>query len=214
MNLGVQAREVADAGVVLVLNRIQYANVMIPLIWIHRMHCIGDSGFEWHVKARQLVLSQLHAAHVMKRVLGGGNLTGNALDANDIGIVNQRMPSLKAEIVNRKDDRVEKRLVLGVERAIQEDSVIVVSRFIDCEGHQSSTIEAKSDFRVSSSSFNLVFGAGRGWTSGCLPTRLLRDSFNFTIFPGFKVVFASRTLPGADMTTVWPRPLVRASVTL
>ncbi|NVM74241.1 hypothetical protein FHW83_000001 [Duganella sp. SG902] len=66
----------------------------------------------------------------MKRVLGGGNLNSNALNANGIGIVNQRMPSLKAKIMNRKDDRIEKRLELGVERAIKEDSVIVVSRFI------------------------------------------------------------------------------------
>lgn len=87
--------------------------------------------------------------------------------------------------------------------AVRYDLALIVANWIaQWECHKTSTIEAKSDFRVSSSNFNLVFGAGRWWTSGCLPTRLLRDSFNFMIFPGFKVVFASRTLPGADMATV------------
>ena len=43
------------------------------------------------------------------------------------------MPGLKTKIVNRKDDRVEERLELGVEWAIKEDSVIVVNRLAQRE---------------------------------------------------------------------------------
>jgi len=52
MNFGIQTSKVANTCVMLVLNFIQKAKMMIPLVGIHSVHCISNASLKGHVKSR------------------------------------------------------------------------------------------------------------------------------------------------------------------
>ena len=81
-----------------------------------------DSGLERHIATRQLQrAAELDLADVVDRVQTSLQFGVDTLHVDHFAVVDQCVPSLKPQIVDRKDDRLENADVVVVERTVDED---------------------------------------------------------------------------------------------